>query len=485
MNYLANTNMVAPNSHLENPTFPSEKIPDVLRDAISAVSSKTQAPIPLIFASAMAPIALLAQGMIDVSPKDGLTFPVSCNFLTVAESGERKSTVDKIFMQPIHEHEKIAYLKHQEDLKKYKFELDIWEMELSAIKNNLKNNTRKKLPTDDVKAQLMEHFQNEPQLPRKVQLLANDITPAALQHLLHTGGGSLALHSSEGGEIINSQAFKNLALLNELWDGMPISVTRRHSESYKIFGSRLSANIMVQNAPLHKYLKHAHEQVRGSGFLARFFFSFPISTIGTRIGNMNNNYHNLILPYYSRLNQMLNHYLGTLTSKNKNRTLLHFSPDAKNRWIYLCDQIERRVGVNGDYFSIRDFASKEGNKIARMAALFHYFSNEDGDITLENVENAVAVCQWYLSEALRILTPEPQYISDANVLYEWLIERFHMNNFQPIKKNHIRQYGPNSLRQYTRFESALRYLHDTGKIQVAPYGKTIFVYYKVQNKSVF
>ncbi|WP_416261059.1 hypothetical protein [Gibbsiella quercinecans] len=41
-------------------------------------------------------------------------------------------------MQPIHEHERVSYLKHQEDLKKYKFEVDIWKIELSAIKNNLK-----------------------------------------------------------------------------------------------------------------------------------------------------------------------------------------------------------------------------------------------------------------------------------------------------------------------------------------------------------
>lgn len=125
------------------PQFPLERVPEIIRNAIIGAGSKTKAPVPLIFASAMAPVSLLCQGLTDVSPAEGLTFPVSCNFCTVAESGERKSTVDKLFMAPIHEFEREAGIRYSNAIQLYETEREIWEEELKALKSRLNKQVKK------------------------------------------------------------------------------------------------------------------------------------------------------------------------------------------------------------------------------------------------------------------------------------------------------------------------------------------------------
>lgn len=458
--------------------IPYQRMPLKLSNAIWSIQNKTKAPLPLVVAAALTPVALVCQGLIDVSPAEDLVFPVSCNFCTVAESGERKSTVDKLFMAPIYDYERSASMQHQEDLQLYALNQETWNVEFKALKSQLSKQTKKDQPTDAIKARLITHQRNEPKPPTRVQLLANDITPAALQYLLHSGGGSLALHSAEGDILLSGQALQNLGLLNDLWDGASFSVTRRQSESFTVHDARLSTSLMVQAAVLDKYLKHSMEQARGSGFLARYFFAAPQSTIGTRVGYTMENYQRHVAPYHQRLEQLLVQYTDKLAMGDKSRITLNFTPEAQCCWENLCGNIERQLLPGGDYFAIRDFASKEGNKVARLAALFHYFNGDEGDIPLHTVEAALAICQWYLNEALRLFAPapvEPQHVLDANLLSQWLHERFQDSNGQPMTRSWMRSRVPSALRQPGRLGPALDYLHYNRRVHIWREGNKTYI----------
>ncbi|WP_024912827.1 YfjI family protein [Chania multitudinisentens] len=327
--------------------IPYNRLPLNISDAIWSVQNKTKAPLPLVVAAALTPLALVCQGLIDVSPAEDLLFPVSCNFCTVAEPGERKSTVDKLFMAPVYDYEHSASMQYQEDLQLYALNLETWKVESKALKSQLSKQTKKDQPTDAIKARLIAHQRNEPKPPTRVQLLANDITPAALQDLLHSGGGSLALHSAEGDILLSGQALQNLGLLNDLWDGAPLSVTRRQSESYTIYDARLSVSLMVQDAMFKKYQKQSHEMARGSGLWARFFISFPQSTIGTRIGHTMENYRQRLAPYHHDLQRLLVQYTNKLAVGDKSRITLTFTPEAQRYWANLCESIERQLLDSG------------------------------------------------------------------------------------------------------------------------------------------
>lgn len=459
--------------------FPLRFVPDIIREAITGASSKTKAPFPLIFASAMAPVSLLCQGLIDVRPAEDLTLPVSCNFCTVAESGERKSTVDKLFMASVHKYEHEAGVQYEKAEQQHKIEMGIWEEELKALKNMLNKQVKKGQPTEEIKERIRTHTQTKPQEPFRVQLLASDITPAALQFQLHKGGGSIALHSAEGDIILGGQAIQNLGLLNDLWDGAPLSVTRRQSESFTVHGARLSANLMVQDAPLRKYFKRAQEQARGTGFLARFFFSRPETTIGTRIGHTLENYQQLLAPYHHRVQQLLEDYVRKTENKEPAcRQILTFTPEAQLLWVSMYENIEQEMADDGRYYGLRDFASKEGNKVARLAALFHLFSGYEGRISEETLRNAQKVSEWYLIEALFLFGPraeQPQHVQDAELLMAWLHERFIDNNGQPLMRSWISPRVPNQLRRLGRLQPALEHLQRAYRITITYDRRTMLI----------
>lgn len=77
-------------------------------------------------------------------------------------------------------------------------------------------------------------------------------------------------------------AMRNMALLNQLWDGASLKVDRRSSESFTVRGARLTMALQVQEATIRAFFASTKGLARGTGFLARFLVSWPQSTQGTR-----------------------------------------------------------------------------------------------------------------------------------------------------------------------------------------------------------
>lgn len=61
------------------------------------------------------------------------------------------------------------------------------------------------------------------------------------------------------------------------------------------------------------------------------------------------------------------------------------------------EYFERQMAESGRYYHLRDIASKEGNKVARLTAQFHLFNGAEGDITETTVINAQKIRKWHLS----------------------------------------------------------------------------------------
>lgn len=120
--------------------------------------------------------------------------------------------------------------------------------------------------------------------------------------------------------------------------------------------------------------------------------------------------------------------------------------------------------------------------MARLAALFHLFSGEEGDIPETTLMNAQKISEWYLNQAFVLFGPGPelpQHIQDAELLLQWLEERFIDNNAQALKRSWVSPRVPNRLRQPGRLQPALLHLHQNRRITlwqdqhttlIAPYG---------------
>lgn len=85
-----------------NQIYPVDAFPRIVREAIDEMHINVKAPVSLIATSALAAMSTTAQEMIMVkSPSGGQPKPVSLYLFVIAESGERKSTVDNRFCAPL------------------------------------------------------------------------------------------------------------------------------------------------------------------------------------------------------------------------------------------------------------------------------------------------------------------------------------------------------------------------------------------------
>ena len=86
---------------IEPEPYPIDALPPAIRAAVEEVTSFVKAPIPLVASSALTAVSLAIQSHVDVKRAERLIGPVSLFMLTIADSGERKSTCDAFFTRAI------------------------------------------------------------------------------------------------------------------------------------------------------------------------------------------------------------------------------------------------------------------------------------------------------------------------------------------------------------------------------------------------
>ncbi|HHQ6546108.1 TPA: DUF3987 domain-containing protein [Serratia fonticola] len=180
--------------------FPSYALPELLYKTFHNVSNKTQAPEGLIANTLLAAISLACQGHIDVSPIEGLVHPTSLYTYAIAESGERKSSVDDEIMAPFQAFDLAMSEAHVALQRNYEARHQIWSTKQSAYFNMIKRKTKRNEPTDAEELQLLEHKAREPQRPCLRKLLYSNTTPQALLADMDGVGRSVGLIADEGGD---------------------------------------------------------------------------------------------------------------------------------------------------------------------------------------------------------------------------------------------------------------------------------------------
>ncbi len=116
--------------------FPLSSLPPLIRDAVIEAQQITQAPLGLVAASALGAVSLVCQNLIDVCRLNTLRGPVSLFFLTLAESGERKTAVDKLLMKPLYQQEMQLYSRYKSELAVWKNKEELLKAQKKALLSN-------------------------------------------------------------------------------------------------------------------------------------------------------------------------------------------------------------------------------------------------------------------------------------------------------------------------------------------------------------
>lgn len=461
--------------------YPLDALPTTIRAAVEEVAGFVKAPVPLVAMSALATLSLAGQSHVDIKRAERLQGPIGLFLLAIADSGERKTTCDGFFSEPIKQFEREQAAAAEPAIRTYLAAIAAWDAEREGILAAIRDAGKKGKPADGLRKALEELQWSKPAHPPVPRMLFSDETTPSLLMKLGTGWPSAGVVSSEAGIVFGShamggdQAMQGMAAMNVLWDGGEISVGRKTSDSFKVRGARLTVALQTQEATLREFFKRTGTLARGTGFMARFLVAWPDSTQGMRMFTEAPSHWPQLAAYHRRISQILNTPV-TLQDGGLTPTLLELTPKAKQAWIEYHDAIERELVTGGELYDVRDAASKSADNAARLAALFQLFEHGINPVEAEVFESASRIAAWHLSESRRFFgeIALPPEMSDAARLDSWLIGYCRDKGLSFVGKNHLRQYGP--IRDGNRLDAALKELAEAYRIQSAKSGKRTLIF---------
>ena len=455
--------------------FPVDALGDVLGGAAKKIAEAIQAPMAICANSVLAAAALAAQAHADVEI-DGRVFPLSEFFLTIGESGERKSAVDKVALWPHRKHEDNLRQAYEIAFSDYKRAADAYDRAHDdALAGRDKTYEQKKTELD-----ALAHY--EPPKPLEPLLICEEPTYEGLVKMLAAGQPSVGLFSDEGGRFIGGHGMnddnllKTAAGVSGLWDGKPISRVRAGDGAALLPGRRVSCHLMAQ--PDVSRLMLSNVVLLEQGLLSRCLVTWPNSTAGTRF------YREIDLSaspemkqYNARMLAMLETPLPLREDRRNelNPKQLQLDADAKRVWIAFHDAVESKLCDGAELARIRGLANKAPEHAARLAGVLALVDNINcASISLDWMKAGIELTTHYINEALRLFdcgVADPQLVN-AEKLLIWLKQRKDANG-QPdryVSLVEIYQQGPGAVRNARAARDLMRILADHGYATQYPDG---------------
>lgn len=455
--------------------YPLDALPSAICAAVEEVKRITQAPLALIVASALASAATACQGLADVQrPTIPGAVPLTLFFVTVAESGERKSAADHFFFAPIAQFDRDRRAEFELNSRQFQADERVWRTKLKGIERSLTKATAMGEQTADLEDALRAHHEAAPKPPERLRIALSDITPTALCGELEINPCSAVLHSNEAADLMRGRTMGNLPLLNRLWDGQTVELDRRDKKrSALISGARLSISFAVQPDSFKAMSQGKEEHARHSGFLARTLLSFPTSTAGSRAvcewGNTSD-LHRSLAAFQQRVRSLLERSFAR-HSQGLARQILTFDDDARHLWVRFFNEVETQLKPEvGAWHSVKDFAAKAAEHAARLAAVFEVFQDaKTTEISAESISAAIKIVRWHLAQFDQHLgkgASELRVHQSAEALLKWLQNKANTSfgACHHYTRRDLLQLGPRAIRNAASLDLAIEALLRDKKI---------------------
>lgn len=446
--------------------FPIDLYPPNLRAAAYDVEAATQAPLALIAISMLAGMSIACQNSFDVVRPGGLVSPTSLFLLGIADSGERKSAVEKLIFAPIHAYEEEQYAAFRAAYSSYETDSEVHDIEFKACLTQQTAMLKRGADTTLLKEQIRRLITTKPQEPARRRIIFNDATIASLKNYLRGDWRSIALVSDEAGNIFSGNVLSSTSDLNKLWDGGTLTVDRANKQELRIADARLTFFGMIQKEvfDVHSKGKGKGKLSRATGLDARFLICHPVSTQGQRLFRGFPQPSKHLAAFHKQCSELL-------AMNATERELLYFSPVAEYDWIEAYNFIESLITRSGELYAIKDIASKSPENIARIAAIIHIFSGEKGGISRDSFRAASQTVYWFIDEYQRLSIETDN--DNAEILYQWVRNKCIENRLCGFKMNLLLQYGP--FRSKTERNELLRILYSQNRLYSSIVGRTKYI----------
>lgn len=454
-------------SNSYNQEYPVDAFPPIMRNVISSLHEESQIPIELIGSTVLAAAALACQYAIEVIPPHSSEPEQCCLYLlSLADSGEGKSTINKKIMKPFRDFSVRMNDEYKSRMDEYEAEMEPWKMMRRTLASQLTRAIKEGGDGKKEQAAIKEHRKNGPRMPIRMKVIYEDATPKALlQGLRYNPIAGIV--SDEAITFFKGYLKNNLGLLNKAWDGEAYDYERPEGGEFCI-NACLTISLMSQPGVFISYYKKHGQLAKDSGLFSRFLFTNSKSTRGDRNPNIQCN------TSESSLKTLHDKITGILLSLKSDEALklrqIKLSDEAKDAYStkYKCREDMISSGnINSD---VMDIFSKFGSNALRVAAIFHFMSGESsGYISKDNYLLAEKLISWHFLQADEIFYPlsdDFAFEKDVRELYYWLKNKFEQNSFSEIPQNYVQKCGPNRLRSLGKLTPVLHQLASIGLIGI-------------------
>jgi hypothetical protein len=440
--------------------FPVDAL-GALRKPTNAIACATEAPVAMCAASVLAAASLAVQGIRDVQTLNGRA-PASLFLLTVAESGERKSTADRLAMKGVRDYEAELRANYDVEYRMWQDAHDLWKSARARIISDKKADSASKRAD-------LQALGPEPPAPLKPYIVASTPTIEGIVKHLPELHPSLGIMSEEGGAMIGGHSMKaenrlaTCANLSAMWDGTPLDRWRAGDGVEAFTGRRFSVHLLVQPIAAQELL--SDPMANGQGLLARFLTCRPPSRIGMRVKMEEDRGAAMqIADFAANIKAILSCALP-LTEGHRNELappLLPLADDARDVLVDFARKVEEAQAQGGLFEDVRAFASKTAEHAARLSAVLTIYADPNAsEVTGDTMVGAVELATYYVNEAARLADAAivPPEVADAERMRRWLLSSWS----EPcISAGIAAQRGP--FKVTDRARKALRHLEKHGWI---------------------
>lgn len=454
---------------LRRPVPPPEPYPvgdlgPILSAACASLQRVIQAPDAICGASLLAAASLATQGLADVE-NGGRVHPLSLWFLSVAESGERKSAIDHEALSPAREVERELARAYDQACAINKVEVEEWTMRKDAAKKAAAGANRDEL------ADALRKVGPEPLPPLNPQLIVADFTAEGLAKLLAGGRPSIGAFTDEaalvfGGHGMTKESIaRTCGTLSTLWGAGELDRIRASGGPVKLYGRRFALHLMAQPVIAERAL--SDEVLSGQGFAARCLLAWPEGNAGHRLYRDESLQEDpAMICYRARLKALLRRPLPTAEGQRNelNPRRLILSPDAKALWCDVHDSIERQMAPTGRYAVCKPWASKAAEQCLRIAGVLTLIEDPDAQqIERCVLEHAAELTLWHLNEAVRLAgtATTSSEVRNAEAILSWC----HATGRTLLHSGEALRLGPARIRESVAFRRAMEELTRTGWAQ--------------------
>jgi replicative DNA helicase len=412
----------------EVPAFPVEVLPAWVGEFVTAVATATQTPPDLAGMLALAVLATVAAGAVEVEPRPGWREPL-CLFVAVGmDAGTRKSGVFTAMTRPVADFERQQPAAALPGITETATLRRIADQAAAYAEA-----TASKAPADQAEVKQAEAIARTAEAARLVvppipRWLVDDATPEALAGLLATYG-RIALLSPEGDVFdqmagrYNQAAGPNLGVYLKGHAGDLLKVDRRGRPPEYVERPCLTIGLAVQPEVLRGLA--SRPGFGGRGLLARFLYSLPQSLVGRRqVGAPS-----VPRPVADRYALELHALAASLNAPAGEDDPAVLTLDARAGELLLGFERElepRLAAGSGDLAQLAGWAAKLAGATCRLAGLLHLASHlRDGwarPISADTFAGAVRLAGYLVEHARAVfdlMGADPR-MDDARWLLDWI-----------------------------------------------------------------